>query len=136
MLLLHIMATGILRSSIPKDTELLAGSGMNAGNAAELMERTGISQVHSSCRGWLPDPTTVNSFAGILHTVKGTVEDCLSMMLLDNARHFPGLVFFYLSVFIETAKGTQLLPWMASRSHHRRAAGFLCICGASSQKGL
>ena len=37
---------------------LLAGSGMNAGNAAELMERTGISQVHSSCRGWLPDPTT------------------------------------------------------------------------------
>ena len=38
--------------------ELLAGSGMNAGNAAELMERTGISQVHSSCRGWLPDPTT------------------------------------------------------------------------------
>lgn len=38
--------------------ELLAGSGMNAGNAAELMERTGIRQVHSSCRGWLPDPTT------------------------------------------------------------------------------
>ena len=38
--------------------ELLAGSGMNAGNAAELMERTGIRQVHTSCRGWLPDPTT------------------------------------------------------------------------------
>jgi len=38
--------------------QLLAGSGMNAGNARELMEKTGICQVHSSCRGWLPDPTT------------------------------------------------------------------------------
>lgn len=38
--------------------QLLAGSGLNAGNARELMEKTGISQVHSSCRGWLPDPTT------------------------------------------------------------------------------
>ena len=40
------------------EIELLAGSGINAGNAGELMERTGICQVHSSCRGWLPDPTT------------------------------------------------------------------------------
>lgn len=38
--------------------ELLAGSGMNAGNALEMMETTGISQVHSSCKDWLPDPTT------------------------------------------------------------------------------
>ena len=38
--------------------EVLAGSGVNAGNAKELMEQTGIFQVHSSCRGWLADPTT------------------------------------------------------------------------------
>ena len=38
--------------------EILAGSGVNAGNAKELMEQTGIFQVHSSCRGWLADPTT------------------------------------------------------------------------------
>lgn len=38
--------------------ELLAGSGMNADNAKEMMEKTGISQVHSSCKGWLCDPTT------------------------------------------------------------------------------
>ncbi len=38
--------------------ELLAGSGINAENAKELMERTGIRQVHSSCRGWLTDRTT------------------------------------------------------------------------------
>ena len=47
-----------LQKEYGEKIELLAGSGMNAGNAAELMERTGISQVHSSCRGWLPDPTT------------------------------------------------------------------------------
>ncbi|MBS6517836.1 MAG: copper homeostasis protein CutC [Clostridium sp.] len=38
--------------------ELLAGSGVNAENARELMEYTGISQIHSSCRGWREDPTT------------------------------------------------------------------------------
>ena len=36
----------------------MAGSGVNAGTAKELMETTGICQVHSSCRGWVPDPTT------------------------------------------------------------------------------
>lgn len=38
--------------------ELLAGSGMNATNALEMMEKTGISQVHSSCKSWKNDPTT------------------------------------------------------------------------------
>lgn len=38
--------------------EILAGSGVNAGNAAALMEQTGVRQVHSSCRGWVNDPTT------------------------------------------------------------------------------
>lgn len=38
--------------------QILAGSGVNAGNAKELMEITGISQVHSSCKAWLLDPTT------------------------------------------------------------------------------
>lgn len=38
--------------------EILAGSGMNADNASEMFRRSGISQVHSSCRGWLLDPTT------------------------------------------------------------------------------
>lgn len=38
--------------------ELLAGSGVNASNARLLMKKTGISQVHSSCKDWLPDPTT------------------------------------------------------------------------------
>lgn len=38
--------------------EILAGSGMNASNAKAMMDETGISQVHSSCKDWINDPTT------------------------------------------------------------------------------
>lgn len=38
--------------------QILAGSGVNGDNAVELMEKTGIRQVHSSCRSWRRDPTT------------------------------------------------------------------------------
>ena len=38
--------------------EILAGSGVNAGNAKALMEETGLTQVHSSCKDWKTDVTT------------------------------------------------------------------------------
>ena len=38
--------------------ELLAGSGVNDGNVRELIEKTGIYQVHSSCKSYRTDPTT------------------------------------------------------------------------------
>ena len=38
--------------------ELLAGSGVNDGNVRELIEKTGIYQVHSSCKAYRMDPTT------------------------------------------------------------------------------
>lgn len=38
--------------------EILAGSGINASNAMEIMKKTGIHQVHSSCKGWVTDSTT------------------------------------------------------------------------------
>lgn len=41
--------------------ELLPGSGVNATNAIELMEYTGINQIHSSCKSYLSDPTTANN---------------------------------------------------------------------------
>ena len=40
--------------------EILAGSGVNASNALYIMNETGITQVHSSCKDWTVDPTTVN----------------------------------------------------------------------------
>lgn len=38
--------------------QILAGSGVNSSNALEIMEKTGISQVHSSCKDWKKDSTT------------------------------------------------------------------------------
>lgn len=63
--------------------ELLVGSGMNATNALEMMESTGITQVHSSCKTWATDPTTDNgivSFAygeGAQHHMYEVVSDQL-----------------------------------------------------------
>ena len=45
---------------------------MNASNAKEMMDDTGIYQVHSSCKDWINDPTTTGknvsySFASAPH---------------------------------------------------------------------
>lgn len=48
-----------LQSRYGKQIEILAGSGINRSNARKLMEETLISQVHSSCKAWVEDPTTV-----------------------------------------------------------------------------
>ena len=47
-----------LQENYGKDIEILAGSGVNYNNASSLMEHTGISQVHSSCKDYEEDPTT------------------------------------------------------------------------------
>lgn len=47
-----------LQSKYGTQIQILAGSGINAGNAKEMTDYTGISQVHSSCKDWLTDPTT------------------------------------------------------------------------------
>lgn len=47
-----------LQEKYGNQIEILAGSGINASNAQEIMEYTGITQVHSSCKDWIRDPTT------------------------------------------------------------------------------
>lgn len=49
-----------LCSSYGEQIQLLAGSGVNASNAARLIRETGLTQVHSSCKDWKEDPTTVS----------------------------------------------------------------------------
>ncbi len=54
--------------------EILAGSGVNGENVRELAEKTGVLQVHSSCRDWIMDPTTAGngvsySFADPCHAM-------------------------------------------------------------------
>lgn len=50
--------------------EILAGSGVNSTNAKQLMEYTGINQVHSSCKDWLKDSTTSNEYLSYSYTGK------------------------------------------------------------------
>ena len=40
--------------------QILAGSGINKDNALTILETTGINQVHSSCKSWKEDNTTIN----------------------------------------------------------------------------
>lgn len=47
-----------LQEQFGSQIEILAGSGVNAGNACELIEKTKISQVHSSCKNYRMDNTT------------------------------------------------------------------------------
>lgn len=55
--------------------QILAGSGIHGGNAVPLMRETGITQVHSSCKCWLPDPTTVKN--GVSYSMtQGELECC------------------------------------------------------------
>lgn len=41
--------------------QILAGSGINIHNVKELMDYTGIQQVHSSCKTYQTDPTTIHN---------------------------------------------------------------------------
>ena len=52
---------GALQSAYGNSIEILAGSGINVSNARNLMEETGIRQVHSSCKDWMTDPTTTSN---------------------------------------------------------------------------
>lgn len=63
--------------------EILAGSGVNATNAKALMEETGISQVHSSCKAWVKDPTT-NVNPGVTYAyATGELALCYDVVSAD-----------------------------------------------------
>ncbi|MFL0246166.1 copper homeostasis protein CutC [Candidatus Clostridium stratigraminis] len=51
----------VLQEKYGHKIQILAGSGVNAGNAKDLMEYTGITQIHSSCKAWLIDKTTTKN---------------------------------------------------------------------------
>lgn len=77
---------GQLQARYGDRIEILAGSGVNSSNAMELIEQTGISQVHSSCKAWLTDPTTVQN--GVSYSIaSGEQEyqyDVVSANLVRN----------------------------------------------------
>lgn len=48
-----------LQQKYGNSIEILAGSGVNSANAKKILDYTGIFQVHSSCKEWKADTTTV-----------------------------------------------------------------------------
>lgn len=60
--------------------EIVAGSGIHASNALQIIKETNITQVHSSCKRWLHDATTAlgkvtYSYAGEEHRMEYDVVD-------------------------------------------------------------
>lgn len=58
--------------------EILAGSGVNHNNAAALLKQTGVKQIHSSCKAWLPDPTTSGSNVTYAYALAASKTDDLN----------------------------------------------------------
>lgn len=64
-----------LQKNYGTQIEILAGSGINHNNAAELLKKTGIHQIHSSCKTWLPDPTTTGKNITYAYAFADSVND-------------------------------------------------------------
>lgn len=63
---------GSLQNAYGDRIQLLAGCGVRASNVNEIISQTKVRQIHSSCKEWLPDPTTIcgqisYAFAGAPH---------------------------------------------------------------------
>ena len=65
--------------------QILAGSGVNDQNARELMEYTGIYQVHSSCKSYRKDPTTMGETVSYAY-LPVPYEQCYDMVSADAVK--------------------------------------------------
>lgn len=65
--------------------QILAGSGVNASNARQLMDDTGITQVHSSCKDWLRDETTTGNGVSFAMAF-GELESCYDAVSIELVR--------------------------------------------------
>lgn len=65
--------------------ELLAGSGVDDTNARELMEYTGIRQVHSSCKNYREDPTTAGRNVSYAY-LPAPYEQCYDVVSAEKVR--------------------------------------------------
>lgn len=57
-----------LQKNYGNEIQILAGSGVNTQNAKKIMEYTGITQIHSSCKTWLKDETTTKNHVSYAYT--------------------------------------------------------------------
>jgi copper homeostasis protein len=64
--------------------QILAGSGINAKNANKLMEYTGITQIHSSCKAWLKDKTTTKNHVSYAYSDDDYAYDIVDSELVEE----------------------------------------------------
>lgn len=63
-----------LHKTYSKDIELCVGSGVNESNALEIVEKTGIHQLHSSFKTWYLDPTKKNDSVSYAYSHLGDYD--------------------------------------------------------------
>lgn len=51
----------MLQDNYSDKIEIVVASGVTAENALDIIEKTGVTQVHSSCKTWLSDPTAIGA---------------------------------------------------------------------------
>lgn len=54
--------------------EILPGSGLNESNAKQLISETGVNQIHSSCKDWLLDNTTIRNHVSYAYHLENDYE--------------------------------------------------------------
>lgn len=65
--------------------EILAGSGINETNAKELIEKCGISQIHSSCKSYQEDLSTINKDVSYAY-LANDLEKCFDVVSSDKVK--------------------------------------------------
>lgn len=70
--------------------ELMAGSGIHAGNAEKIRKETGISQLHSSCKVWNQDVTSIGENVTFGY-MEGKKESSYEVVSMEKTEELTGL---------------------------------------------
>lgn len=73
-----------LQKNYGNEIQILAGSGINAGNVNKIMEYTGITQIHSSCKAWLKDKTTTKNHVSYAYSGDEYAYDVVDFKLVEE----------------------------------------------------
>lgn len=70
-----------LQTKYGDQIEILIGSGVNESNVLEIIEHTGIHQVHGSFKGWFTDPTTQSDSVSYAYSNLGNYDGVDELVL-------------------------------------------------------
>jgi len=73
-----------LQKNYGSEIEILAGSGINTENARKIMDYTGITQIHSSCKSWLKDKTTTKNHVSYAYANDDFSYDAVDSRIVEE----------------------------------------------------